>query len=414
VINQLRNLHRAIVNRVGRRGERSAASVEMNDETRGGNRASDMAGNVALVQRLEGRTMLSAAPVFRLTRLVSDGSVPADFTDTNLKNPWGISFNSAANVVWIADNDTGVSSVYNPDGSAAQTGFYSTIVIPSATGSGTGSPTGQVTNTSSGFVVSSGGQSGAADYIWATEDGTIAAWNPNVNPLDATTMVNDSASNAKFFGLAQESVHGTQYLYTADLHNDKIDVFNSSFGVVKFKNGFSDSKIPTGYAPWNVQAIGDEVVVTYAKQNSGGTFATTGKGFGYVDIFSPKGVLMDRLASNGNLNAPWGVAQAPAAFGSLAGDLLVGNFGDGRVLAYNPTTNKYAGALVNTHDESIKLPGLWGLTFGDDAATADTLFFTQGPTKTTGVFGTLTLSHLVKSVTSSPAPSPTPPTTPVY
>jgi uncharacterized protein (TIGR03118 family) len=411
LINQLLNRLRATLDGREKTSGRGAGAVR---KTCSGNRASDIADRVVLVQRLEGRAMLSAAPVFRLTRLVSDGSVPANFTDANLKNPWGISFNPAANVVWIADNDTGLSTVYNPDGSPAQTGFYSSITIPSASGSGTGSPTGQVTNTSSGFVVSSGGQSGAAEYIWATEDGTIAAWNPNVNPLDAITEVNDSSSGAKFFGLAQESVHGTQYLYAADLHNDKIDVFNSSFAPVAFKNGFTDSKIPSGYAPWNVQAIGDEVVVAYAKQNTGATFATTGKGFGYVDIFSPKGVLLDRLASNGNLNAPWGIAQAPAAFGSLAGDLLVGNFGSGTILAYNPTTNKYAGALVNTHDEAIKEPGLWGLTFGDDTAIADTLYFTDGPTKTTGLFGTLTLSHLVKTTTSTPAPTPTPPSTPVY
>jgi uncharacterized protein (TIGR03118 family) len=361
--------------------------------------------------------MLSAAPVFRLTRLVSDGSVPANFTDANLQNPWGISFNSAANVVWIADNATGDSTVYNPDGSPAQTGFYNTISIPSESGgSGDGSPTGQVTNTSSGFVVTSQGQSGPAEYIWATEDGTIAGWNPNVNPQSAVTMVDDLGQSAKFFGLALDSVHGTQYLYAADFHNGKIDVFNSSFAPVAFKNGFTDSKIPSGYAPWNVQAIGDEVVVAYAKQNSGATFATTGKGFGYVDIFSPKGVLLDRLASNGDLNAPWGIAQAPAAFGSLAGDLLVGNFGSGTILAYNPTTNKYAGALLNTHDEAIKEPGLWGLTFGDDTALADTLYFTDGPTRTTGIFGTLTLSHLIKTTTSTsaPTPTPTPTPTPVY
>lgn len=378
-----------------------------------GDRASNTTDCICQFERLEGRAMLSAVPVFKVTNLVSDGSVSANFTDTNLKNPWGISFNPSANVVWIADNDTGVSTVYNPDGSVANTGFYSSITIPTASGTGTGSPDGQLFNDTSAFSISKAGVSGAADYLWATEDGTISGWNPNVDPTNALIEVNDSSSNAKFFGITQASVKGTNYLYAADLSNGKVDMFDTNFAAVKFKNAFTDPSLPKGYAPWNVQNVDDNIVVTYVKQNSTKTFAATGASAGIVDIYSPKGVLIKELARGGSLNAPWGVTQAPATYGAFANDLLVGNFGDGRILAYNMKTGHLDGFLENTHGESLKFPGLWGLTFGDNTATANTLFFTDGPSKTTGLFATLTLSHKPKTAaTPVSTPAPTPPSMP--
>jgi len=370
----------------------------------------------ALFERLENRAMLSAAPGFKVTNLVSDGSVAASFPDANLKNPWGISFNPSANVVWVADNGSSVSTVYNPNGSVADTGFYTSITIPAPAGSpAVSKPTGQIFNSTTAFTVSQNGVSDPADYVWATENGTIAAWNPNVSPTSAITVVDRSSGGADFTGLAQDSVHGTQYLYAADIHNGTVDMFDANFNTVKFKNAFTDPSIPKGYVPWNVQNVNGEIAVSYVKANSTGTFATTGKGTGIVDLFSAKGVLEEQLARGGNLNAPWAVTVAPKTWGSLAGDVLVGNFGDGRILAYATSTKTNTGVFAGfldhaTNDAPIQLPGLWGLTFGDSSDDDSTLFFADGPTTTTGILGSITIAK----VATTTVPTPTAPTTPIY
>jgi uncharacterized protein (TIGR03118 family) len=374
----------------------------------------------ALFERLEDRRMLSAAPTFKVANLVSSGSASASFTDANLKNPWGISFNPSANVVWVADNGSAVSTVYNPDGSVADTGFYTSINIPAPAGaSGVSKPTGQIFNSTSAFTVTEDGKSGAADYVWATENGTIAAWNPNVNPTNAITEVNHSSSGADFTGLAQDSVHGTQYLYAADIHNGTVDVFDANFHAVTFKNAFKDPSIPKGFVPWNVQTVNGEIAVSYVKANSTGTFATKGKGTGILDLFSVKGVLEEQLARGGNLDAPWAVTVAPKTWGSLAGDILVGNFGDGRILAYGTSakthTGVFAGFLNHASDNApIQLPGLWGLTFGDSTDDDSTLFFADGPTTTTGIFGSITIKKTPVATVAAPKPAPTMPTNPFY
>jgi uncharacterized protein (TIGR03118 family) len=342
--------------------------------------------------------MLAATPAFKVTNLVSDGTIPALHTDSNLVDAWGIAFNPAHNVVWIANNGTGTSTVYNPDGTAvAISGSSNAVTIPPPAGSSAiAAPDGEIFNTTSSFTVSKGGTSGPAAYIWSTEDGTISAWNPTVDLNNAILEVDDSSSNAVFKGLAMAKLGGSNLIYATDFRNDRIDAFDSAFKQVTLPFSFSDSKIPAGFAPFNITNIGGDLVVTYAKQDSAKHDDVAGLHNGFVDIYAPDGKLVERVVAGGQLDSPWGVATAPAGFGALAGDLLIGNFGNGRILAFNTKTRHFDGLLTHRGGTDIKIDGLWGLTFGDTAATADTLFFTAGPdAETHGLFGTISLVSAV-------------------
>lgn len=321
--------------------------------------------------------------------LVSDGSIPADHTDPNLVNAWGVAFNPFG-FVWVANAETGTSTLYDGDGNVQSL----VVQIPSPTDdNGGGAPTGIVFNASNGFVVGKGGVSGPSRFLFATEDGVIAGWAPNVDVTHAVRAVNNSTSGAIYKGLALSAGGSGQLLYATDFFNAKVDVFDSAFQPVTLPAGaFTDSRIPSGFAPFGIQAIGGNLYVTYAKQNAGRTEEIPGRGLGYVDVYDPNGRLLRRVASRGALNAPWGVALAPTGFGAFANTLLIGNFGDGRINAYEQLFGIPLGSLRGTNGRSIEIDGLWGIAFGNGFVNqpVNTLFFAAGPDdETHGLYGRL-------------------------
>ena len=314
--------------------------------------------------------------------LVSDGFIPADHTDPNLVNGWGVAFNPFG-PVWVADNGTGVSTLYDGTGNIVPL----VVQIPSPNNPlGGGNPTGIVFNGSSGFVVSKGTVSGPSRFIFATEDGVIAGWAPNLDvPIStyAVRVIDNSASTgAVYKGLALSAGGSGSLLYAADFHNNRIDVFDSSFKPVALPlSAFTDPTIPMGFAPFGVQAINGDIYVAYAKQDAARHDDVKGKGLGFINVFDPNGHLIRRVASRGRLNAPWGMTLAPAGFGRFSGRLLIGNFGDGRINAYDLATGEFVGRLKTADRRPIQIDGLWGLAFGNGFVNqpVNTLFFAAGP-----------------------------------
>ena len=317
---------------------------------------------------------------YTVHNLVSDQAGVADHQDPNLVNAWGIAANSTS-PWWVSNNGTDTSTLYNGAGVAQ---FPPTPLVVSVSGG----PTGTVANTNgSAFVISDGnGHSGAARFLFATEAGTIRGWSPAVPPppLSTATFVgpNDAdqtGAGAIFKGLAIAADH----LYATDFHNAKVDVFDSSFHLVP--GGFVDPKLPKGYAPFGIQALGANIFVTYAKQDADAADEVDGPSLGIVDEYSTSGALITRVAQHGRLNAPWGMAMAPDNFGEASGDLLVGNFGDGRINVFQPKENgtkfESEGQLRGTDGKSITIDGLWGIGFGNGAGSGDTddLYFAAGP-----------------------------------
>ncbi|MBV9510384.1 MAG: TIGR03118 family protein [Caulobacteraceae bacterium] len=312
---------------------------------------------------------------FVVTNLVSDGSVPAANTDPNLINPWGVAY-SPGGPFWVSDNNSGVSTLYN--GSGAKIPLTVTIAPP-AGASGPAAPTGVVFNgASSEFQVSNGVSKGGSAFIFDTEDGTISGWAPSVDGTHSLLAVNNSASHAVYKGLALGSSGGSDFIYAADFHSGEIEQYDSSFGLVKT---FTDPTVAAGYAPFDVQVLNGDLYVTYALQNAAKHDDVAGPGNGYVDEFSLDGTLIKRLVSKGGqVNSPWGLDIAPSSFGTFAGDLLVGNFGDGTISAFDPTTGAFEGKLDLTNGSPIKLDDLWALITGNGGAggSASDVYFTAG------------------------------------
>ncbi|MCY1016241.1 TIGR03118 family protein [Pyxidicoccus sp. MSG2] len=313
---------------------------------------------------------------YRQRNLVSDEALPGVTVDPNLVNPWGIAFNPFG-AVWISDNATGVSTLYDGNGVIQPL----VVSIPSPPGdTGNGSPTGIVFNGSDFFVVTRGTSSGPARFIFATEQGTLAAWSPAVDPTHALLIPGTVGSGAIYKGLALAGTGTGLFLYATDFHNGKIDVFNSSFARVRPSGSFTDPFLPRGFAPFGIQNINGSLYVTFAKQDADREDDVQGRGLGYVSVFDADGHFLRRLISKGKLNAPWGLALAPASFGKFSNHLLVGNFGDGRINAYDPIDGDWEGALRLSNGDTFEVEGLWGLSFGNglrDQPT-DTLFFTAG------------------------------------
>jgi uncharacterized protein (TIGR03118 family) len=240
-----------------------------------------------------------------------------------------------------------------------------------------GAPTGVVFNSTPDFKVQGGNESAAANFVFDSESGQITAWSKAVSGTSA--QVEFTSSHAVYKGLALAAVGGANYLYAADFHTGKIDVFNARFKKVRLPGRFKDAQIPTGFAPFDVQLLGGELYVTYAKQDAARHDDVAGPGNGFVDVYDTSGHLLRRLISGGDLNSPWGLVLAPASFGAFAGDLLVGNFGDGAIHAYDPATGVEKGQLTNTDGNPILINGLWALRFGNGTfATDGTLVFTAG------------------------------------
>ena len=334
-----------------------------------------LAAAAAAVQLLQPSTAL-AVNSYAVTNLTADQPGQAAHTDAHLINPWGLS-RSGTGPWWVSDQGTGVSTLYN--GSGVPQSLVVTIPIGAATPGGSlGTPTGNVFNSTTGFVVSKGGLSGPSAFIFATEDGTISGWNQTVDATHAILAVDKSAAGADYKGLALGTSSIGPTLYAANFHAAKIDVFNSSFAPATLSGSFTDPNLPTGYAPFNVAAGHGVVAVAYALQDATKHNPVFGAGLGFVDIYTPDGRLNRRFISNGALNAPWGLVLAPSTFGMFAGDVLVGNFGDGRILAYT-TGGLFQGALMQA-GQPIVIPGIWGLAFGNggQAGSTGTLFFTAG------------------------------------
>jgi uncharacterized protein (TIGR03118 family) len=303
--------------------------------------------------------------------LVSDVGAPPVNSDPNLINGWGVAFN-ANGVVWVAANGTAKSTLY--DGS----GKPQALVVSMANDR---APTGIVFSGSQDFQV--GGN--PSRFIFATEDGTIEAWAPppppGAAPTVTTTVADKSKLGANYKGLALGANGKEHLLYAADFRHARVDVFDSKFQPAKLAGTFDDPKLPAGFAPFGIQAINGDIVVTYAKQGDKGKDDVAGAGNGYVDIFDANGQLLRRFAARGALNSPWGIALAPTSFGRFGGRLLVGNFGDGHISAFDLASGEFKGQLRDERGEVLVVPGLWGLAFGNGVRdqSVDTLFFAAGP-----------------------------------
>ena len=324
--------------------------------------------------------------VFVVHNLVSDEVGVADHFDPNLVNAWGLT-SLPTSPWWVADNETNVSTLYQADGTV----LSRVVEVPNA-------PTGDAANTGTNFVIQEGTASAPARFLFDTEEGKILGWNPAVSSPHAVVAVDRSNVGAIYKGLAIElSPTGTaDFLYAADFHNARVDVFDGSFGLVTTPGAFVDPKLPDGYAPFGIANLNGQIFVTYAKQDAEQSDEVAGQGLGFVDRFTTAGVFVGRVATHGQLNAPWGLARAPASFGPFGGDLLVGNFGDGEINAYEPQadgTYERVGDLRDENHKPILIDGLWALAFGKGAASngpTDTLFFTAGPDdEHHGLFGTI-------------------------
>jgi len=322
------------------------------------------------------------AQFFAANNLVTDdqSANAAQITDPGLKNAWGVSF-GATSPFWVSSNGAGTSTLYRVDPLTQATTKVSLVVtIP-----GAGNPTGQVFN--------SGNASGAFNgdlFLFVSEDGTVSGWRSSLGTAAETLALASSANIYK--GSAFATIAGNSYLYGANFHAGSIDVFKGSAAAPSLAGSFVDPTLPSGYAPFNVQRLGDSLYVAYAKQDAAKVEEVTGVGFGFVDRFDLQGNFLERVAGNGTLNAPWGLAIAPSSFGALAGALLVGNFGDGRINAYNATTHAFLGQIKGANDQPLEIDGLWALTPGNDgsAGSSSMIYFSAGPDdEEHGLFGVL-------------------------
>jgi uncharacterized protein (TIGR03118 family) len=376
------------------------------------------------VEILEDRCLLSGGPNLDVlqTNLVSDLPGVAQHMDPNLVNPWGISESPSTatrpgSPFWVSDNNAGVSTLYN------STGVPQTLVVsipsPGSPLTSTGTPTGTVFNfaggAAGGFKVTGVDKNGKptsapAIFLFVTEDGTIVGWNPGVNPAgfdpakagtygiiavdNSTTPNADNGAVYKGMTLATDS-SGHTHLYVTNFRSGMVEIYNPDFSLA---GTFTDPKLTSkGYAPFNVETLNGKLYVTFAKQNADKHDDVAGHGFGFVDVFNLDGTPglaggESRLISRGQLNAPWGLAIAPKAFGSLAGSLLVGNFGNGHINAYDATTGDFIGGLTDSDGEPIAIDGLWALKVGNDGngGSSDKVYFTAGLFgETHGLFGSL-------------------------
>ncbi|TQF16039.1 TIGR03118 family protein [Myxococcus llanfairpwllgwyngyllgogerychwyrndrobwllllantysiliogogogochensis] len=320
--------------------------------------------------------------------LVSDGATTAEHVDPNLVNGWGLAFNPFG-VAWVADNGTGNSTLYDGDGTAQPL----VVSIPVPTGAmAPASPTGVVFNGSEGFAVSQGTASGPARFIFVTEQGVVAAWSPTAAASNAILTVDNSSKGSIYKGAALASNGTATYLYATDFHNGRVDVFDNKFAPATLSGNFTDPNLPAGFAPFGIQNINGDLYVSYAQQDAERKDDVHGPGLGYVNVFDPNGRLIRRLISAGNLNAPWGMAVAPASFGRFAGRLLVGNFGDGTINAFDSATGTFDAQLLGADGKPVMIDGLWALGFGNGLQNqpSNTLFFTAGPAdETHGLYGRL-------------------------
>jgi uncharacterized protein (TIGR03118 family) len=334
-------------------------------------------GTTHHLESLEPRRLLSATS-YTDQKLVSDGSDPAAARiDARLKNPWGLAVGPRG--IEVADNATGVGTMYDGNGN----NVVATVKV-AGPGGAQSAPTGVVFNGNSTAF-------NGAQFVFVTENGTINSWTGAKTAKTAPVVVDNSAAGAVYKGAALGTFKKKSFLYVANLKGQTVEVYNSSFAKTHVTGKFSDPNLPSGYAPFNVTNIGNQLWVTYAKHAAGAKDETAGAGLGVVDIFGTDGKLARRFAAGGKLNAPWGVAQAPANFGAFSNDVLIGNFGDGKITAFNAAGVR-KGQLSDASNNPLVLEGLWGLAFGNNKAGNLTqgLYFGAGTNdEANGLYGRL-------------------------
>lgn len=344
---------------------------------------------------------VNAATAFVAKNLVADTASGTVTVDTNLVNPWGIAFGPGP--AWVANNHSETSTLYDGNGAQQPVGSALIVSLPQGAAGATFDPTGVVFNPTADFVVNSGAKSAAALFIYAGEGGMLAGWSKDVDVSNAVVMYTDGGG-AVYKGLALANNGAGNFLYVTDFHNNKVDVFNATFtkqpsSATSFT--FKDPGLPAGYAPFGIQALKNgaggavQIYVAYAKQQAPDNHDNAnGAGLGLIDIYDANGRLLKTLVMPGReLNAPWGMALAPADFGTLSNVLLVGNFGDGKINGYDPNNGQFMGTL-STANGAFASPGLWGIAFGNDAANQphNTLFFAAGPNdEANGSYGRIDL-----------------------
>jgi uncharacterized protein (TIGR03118 family) len=362
----------------------------------------------------------ASAQHYTQVNLVANTSGVAPVTDPHLVNPWGISRTSSS-PWWISDNATGLSTLYN--GAGAINALVVTIpkADPNSKTFRAGTPTGTIANASpTDFLLAPGAP---AAFLFSTIDGTISGWNPSVGvaagakpPSTQAVVVVKTTDGSSYTGLTSATINGKRYLYAANFNKGTVDVYDNAFNKITLganEDGdhdtdkpFTDERLPRDYVPFNVQAIGNDIVVAFVLHQEGNPFETDGPGLGYVDIFSSDGRLLRRLQHGDWLNAPWGVALAPLDFGVFSHDLLIGQFagagtteGSGTIAAYDLATGRFIGLVQDATGKPLSISGLWALSPGNSASTgsydpagspASELYFTAGPDHgTAGLFGYL-------------------------
>jgi uncharacterized protein (TIGR03118 family) len=332
---------------------------------------------VSLATALLSGVVGAAAPTpgYLLTLTESDLAHTASHQDVRLVNPWGV-VHTATELV-VADNGTGLLTFYSPMTGARING--SITVPPPAGSTNSAAPSGLVLNSDSAFVLTNGAHHQTAVGFIATEDGTVSGWNSKNEP---TLLIDNSATGAVYKGIAIAGTSNGPVLFVTDFHNGFVAAYNSHYA---FLGNFTDpALVNLGFAPFGIRMIQDKLIVTFAKQNAERHDDVAGPGNGYIDIFNTSGELVRQFAANGALNSPWGLAVAPKQFGIFGFALLVGNFGDGTINAYNLLTGEYLGALADKQGNTISVNGLWGLTFDVDPSgdeleyIASRLYITAG------------------------------------
>ena len=312
---------------------------------------------------------------YQLTNLVSNQVGQAKHVDPLLVNGWGL-VHTPTSPFWVSDQGSGWSTLYNGDG--IKQGLE--VEIPSASGSGTGSPTGIVFNGSTDFQV----KGKSAPFIFATLDGTISAWSPGVD-FNNSTIVVPATGGASYTGLAITSNASGNFLFAADIANNKVDMYDGTFTLVK---SFTDTSLPAGFAPFGIQDLNGLLYIAFAD--------ASGAAGGFIDIYSEDGTWLKTLAQGKPLNQPWGMAAAPKNFGPLSNTLLVSNnTNSGAINAFNAITGAFVGTIKDTSGKAIHINQLWGIEFGGGTASngrTNELFFTAGPANNlAGTFGSISL-----------------------
>jgi uncharacterized protein (TIGR03118 family) len=360
-----------------------------------------LAAAAALVALAAGSALAADADdatAYIRTDLVSNTQNLVQPMDKNLQNAWGVA-NAPGGPLWVSDNNDGLSTLY--DGNGVKSGL--TVTIPLPPGRATppaAAPTGLVWNPTTGFPITVGPTTVPATFIFDTEDGTISAWNPTVDPIvagrsTATLIIDRSGAGAVYKGLAFGTNKHGNFLFATNFAAGTVEVFDKTFAPATLDGSFSDPDIPAGFAPFGIANIDNNLYVTYAKQNAQKNDVVAGAGLGFVDVFTTDGILIKRFASRGTLNAPWGVARATQNFGEVSGSILIGNFGAqgqfaGWINAFSGgSDNDFLGPLRDGKRKPLSIDGLWSIVFGTFLnSDADTLYFTAGPNQQqNGLFG---------------------------